>query len=57
MTALLILDLPIVADPRQRRLHTAECRWAHRPGGRPERTYRVAKPAEVRTHKRCGFCS
>jgi hypothetical protein len=50
-----ILDTPKVKDPSRRRLHTPDCRWAFRPGGRI-RTYREATAEEIRTHERCSHC-
>jgi hypothetical protein len=50
-----ILDTPLVPHPERRKLHTKQCRWAHRPTGR-ERTYRPATPEEILTHARCRHC-
>lgn len=52
---LMILDTPEVAHPEHRKLHTPDCRFAFRPGGR-DRTYREATPEEIRTHARCSRC-
>lgn len=52
---LMILDTPEVAHPEHRKLHTPDCRFAFRPGGR-DRTYREATPEEIRTHARCSKC-